>query len=283
MSGLGILDRLVPVDLDELDAVAALLTRRDRKYVVPTEVAALAVERLGDASRVLDIDGRRRFRYESVYFDTPDRISYLAAAHRRPRRFKVRTRSYLESRRCLLEIKTRDPRGRTAKERCPHAIELRDGLDRDARAFLAECHLIGGQSAILAPALTSRYARSTLLIDGEGSRVTLDEDLEAWTPDGRAIALPGMAIVETKTSGPPSEADRVLWSLGYRPARVSKFCTCLAALRPELPSNRWTRVLRQPWRRVARPEGSERAAPTLSVDGVEELVHDRSGFSGVWD
>jgi len=250
MVGLEIIERLDPIDLDELDAVAALLTRRDRKYVVPIEVAAQAVERLGEGSRVLEIDGRSRFQYESVYFDTPDGVSYLATAHRRPRRFKVRTRSYLDSGRCLLEIKTRDPRGRTAKQRHPYPIERRDGLDRTGRAFVAECDLIGGQSASLAPALTSRYTRSTLLVDADDTRVTLDQDLEAWTPDGRTVCLPDVAIVETKTPGQPSEADRVLWSLGYRPARLSKFCTCLAALRPELPSNRWTRVLRQPWRLV---------------------------------
>lgn len=250
MAALGIIGRLDPIALDELDAVAALLTRRDRKYIVPIEIAAQAVERLGDASRVLDIDGRRRFHYESVYFDSPNGVSYLAAAHRRPRRFKVRTRSYLDTGRCLLEIKTRDRRGRTAKERQAYPIEGRDGLDLAGRAFAARCQLIGGQSDVLVPVLTSRFTRSTLLLHADGSRLTLDEDLEASMPDGRTVSLPGMAIVETKTPGRPSEADRVLWSLGYRPARVSKYCTCLAALRPELPSNRWTRALRQPWRRT---------------------------------
>jgi hypothetical protein len=262
MAGLATVERLDPIGLGELDAVAALLTRRDRKYVVPVDVAAQTVERLGDVSRVLDIDGRRRFRYESVYFDTPDGVSYLAAAHRRPRRFKVRTRSYIDTGRCLLEIKTRDRRGRTAKQRCPHPIERREALDFAGRAFVATCDLIGGHGADLAPVLTTRYARTTLLVDSERSRVTLDEDLAAWTPDGLTASLPGMVIIETKTAGRPSQADRVLWSLGYRPARLSKFCTCLAALRPELPRNRWTRVLGQPWRRIERPA----ARPPAFVD-----------------
>ena len=51
----------------------------------------------------------------------------------------------------------------------------------------------------------------------------------------------------SKSPGPPSVADRALWSLGYRPTKVSKFGTSLAVLRPELPSNRWTRALRAPW------------------------------------
>ena len=77
--------------------------------------------------------------------------------------------------------------------------------------------------------------------------MTIDTDVEARTPDGRLVLLARMAIVETKSAGPPSDADRALWSLGHRPTRVSKFGTSLAALRPELPSNTWTRALGRPW------------------------------------
>jgi hypothetical protein len=247
MDDVAFLERLVPVGLDELDATAALLVRRDRKYLVPVEAARQVVDRLAEASRVLEIDGRRRFHYESVYFDTPGGASYLLAARRRPRRFKVRTRSYLDTGRCLLEIKTRDPRGRTVKERLEQEIERRDGLDAEGRAFVARCPLIDGLSVELRPCLTTRYTRTTLLVGADGARVTVDEDVEARTPDGRTVALSGMAIVETKSPGPPSVADRLLWSLGCRPTKVSKYCTSLAAMRPELPSNRWTRALRAPW------------------------------------
>jgi hypothetical protein len=259
-----ILTRLDPVGLDELNATAALLTRRDRKYLVPAAVAAEVVERLGETSRVLEIDGRRRFRYVSVYFDTPDCVSYLGAARRRPRRFKVRTRSYLDAGRCLLEIKTRDPRGRTVKERHEHPIELCDRLDRAGRAFVGRCELIAEHGVTLAPALTTRYARSTLLVGAEGARLTVDDCLEARAPDGRTALLVAMAIIETKSGGPPSEADRVLWSLGYRPVRISKFCTSLAVLRPDLPSNRWTRALRYPW--------SVRDAGAAETDDVRRLA-----------
>ena len=140
--------------------LAALLTRRDRKYIVPLR-RRRARERIGDGARILEIAGRRRFRYESVYFDTPDRASYLGAARRR-RRYKVRTRSYLDAGRCLLEIKTRDARGRTVKERREHAIELRDRLDA-GRLFLRSCPLAGGALG-LEPVLTTRYTRTTLVV-----------------------------------------------------------------------------------------------------------------------
>ena len=94
------IDTLPPISLTDLGKTASLLTRKDRKYLVPMSVARLLVEQ--DRMQILEIDGRRTFHYESVYFDTPERASYLAAAQKRRRRFKVRTRSYLDSGLCSL-------------------------------------------------------------------------------------------------------------------------------------------------------------------------------------
>ena len=70
------LDELAPVTLDELNAVAALQTRVDRKYVLTPSGVDSLLERLDHDVRVLDVDSRRRFAYESVYFDTPELGSY---------------------------------------------------------------------------------------------------------------------------------------------------------------------------------------------------------------
>jgi hypothetical protein len=241
-----VLQPIEPVGLAQLETNAALMTRRDRKYLVPWHVAGEFVELLAPTSRVLEIDGRRSFHYQSVYFDTPVLDSYLDAAHKRPHRYKVRTRSYLDSGLCLLEVKTRDARGRTVKERVTHPIDRRSRLDDDGRAFVASYPLIGESADDLRPVLTTRYTRATLLLT-EGVRVTIDTDLRSEGPDGRSVQLDEMAVIETKSGGSPSSADRILWELGYRPVKVSKFCTSLSALYPELPHNKWTRALRQPW------------------------------------
>ncbi|MEV4352468.1 hypothetical protein AB0J83_49085 [Actinoplanes sp. NPDC049596] len=39
--------------------------------------------------------------------------------------------------------------------------------------------------------------------------------------------------------------DRLLWSLAHRPAPPSKYATGLAALRTDLPANRWRPLLRR--------------------------------------
>ena len=89
-------DSLAAVTLAELNAAASLLTRVDRKYLLPVHAAQDLVHALGDA-QVLQIGRRRSFAYASTYFDTPDLDSYYLAARGRRRRFKVRTRSYLDS------------------------------------------------------------------------------------------------------------------------------------------------------------------------------------------
>jgi hypothetical protein len=54
-------------------------------------------------------------------------------------------------------------------------------------------------------------------------------------------------VVETKSANLPSQSDRWLWAHGIRPSRISKFCTGLAALHPELPANKWHRTLQKHW------------------------------------
>ncbi len=234
---------LSPVSLDVLVETADLQTRRDRKYLVPTSMLGPLIE--STDLRALDIEGRRDFRYESVYFDTPALVSYQAAAHGRRMRFKVRTRSYLDSGVSWLEVKTRDRRGLNTKERLAYDIEQRATLAAPGLRFLRTYEQIAPNSDELHAALTTRYHRATLLDEDSGGRATIDINVEWETPAGSQTSLPGMAIVETKTNGAPCEIDHRLWSMHIRPTRISKYCSGLAALTPGLPANKWNRVLRR--------------------------------------
>ena len=104
---------LTTTTLAELNSAAGLLTRVDRKYLVPLTCAQNLVDGLAPHARVLAIDERRRFSYTSTYFDTPGLEAFMLAARKRRRRFKVRTRTYLDSGLCFLEVKTRGARGTT--------------------------------------------------------------------------------------------------------------------------------------------------------------------------
>ncbi|MFD7023696.1 polyphosphate polymerase domain-containing protein [Promicromonospora sukumoe] len=246
---------LAPVTLDELNDAAALQTRRDRKYVLTPDELDDLLTALPPA-RVLEIDGSRSFAYDSTYFDTPELDAYRLAATRRRRRFKVRTRTYVDTGSCFVEVKTRAGRGTTVKERQPHDDADHLGL---ARAFVsARLADAGAPSApVLTPTLRSRYQRTTLLLDD--ARVTLDTGL-VWDLLGpvdpgahaapvvrRSAAIGDLVVVETKTAAGsgPSSVDRLLWRAGHRPDRISKYATGLAVLEPGLPDMPWRRLVRR--------------------------------------
>ena len=237
--------RLDPASLDDTLAIAELQTRFDRKYILtPRAFHQLTVD-LHDQMEVLEIDNARCFRYESVYFDTEDLASYHDTARGRRRRFKVRTRAYLDSGQCALEVKTAGGRGETTKERADYPIALRDQLTDDALTFIGARLPMLGHEQTLAPVLTTRYRRATLVDHRAGSRVTCDADLEWMTPDGAWVGLDEYLLIETKSTGAPTVADRLLWAAGNRPETISKFGVGMAALHPHLPANKWNRTLRR--------------------------------------
>ena len=236
---------LSPVSLDTVVSTADLQTRVDRKYVLPPEVFTALVTQIADGAWALEIDGARDFAYESVYFDSPDRLSYLAAAHSRRRRFKIRRRTYTGSQECTLEIKTTGGRGETIKGRWAYDPQHREVLTPDAMALIDEVLVRPGLSATLAPVLTTTYRRSTVLGQDLGFRLTADVDLHCASPSGASIGIGGDVLVETKARSAPSCPDRLLWVMGHRPVRISKYCVGMAALHPELPANKWHRTLRR--------------------------------------
>lgn len=261
------LAHLDPVGLDEIVAEAALLTRVDRKYVVPRAALEHVLGGLADGTRVLEIDGERRFVYESMYFDTPDLLSFHMAAQPRRRRFKLRTRAYVDTGAAYLEMKTRGARGATVKERDAYDITRRDELTVDARADVADAFPTIGvapdRADDLDAVLKTGYRRTTLLAPDGASRATVDTDLTWLGADGSGFLLPGLAIVETKSGARASDVDRLLWRAGLRPAIVSKYATGLAALRPDLPRNRWARLLRGAFAETERAALPQSAAPGI--------------------
>ena len=263
-------DHLTSTSLAELNSAAGLLTQVDRKYLVPLERAQELVGDLTSEARVLDIDGRRRFSYASTYFDTPGLEAFMLAARKRRRRFKVRTRTYLDTGLCFLEVKTRGARGTTVKRRMGYHPDDASRLTGSGRAFVAACLASTGVTgpavaravaAALRPVLATTYERTTLHLPDAEARATIDTALtwrrltpgapQALRPahltaaidDGEPVAVADIAVVETKNPATPSPADRALWDAGHRPTRISKYATGMALLHPELPANRWYRTL----------------------------------------
>lgn len=272
------IETLAPISLAELLEDAELQIRTDRKYLieasrVPDILAAL------EGARVLDIGGRRCFGYVSTYFDTPELVAHARAAHRRRRRFKVRTRTYADSGQTWLEIKTRGRRGITVKDRMPIAGTRLDAAAREhVRACLEAAHVEGVEVAELQPVLHSRYRRSTLLLP-DGARVTIDTELVWQLAEGPVHEAGAVAVIETKSppGTGPCALDRELATRGVRTARISKYATGLALMVPTVPHNRWHRTLTGPlagpgttaaWSAPGHANRAGSPAPTRTTSGA---------------
>lgn len=244
------LQQLPGISLTELGERAELMTRVDRKYLVPLHTAHALIDSLHPGIRVLEIEGRRTFRYRSVYYDTSDLECFRNTAGKRRRRYKVRRRDYVDTHTSFLEVKTRTGRGESSKHRIPLDAEHPQAAQL---SFVNETLENAGcrpPGTDLGPVLETTYDRTTLLHEDEGSRITLDADLTWSDPSGRTDhpeagrGLQDLVVIETKAGQSPGTADRFLWDHGHRPTRLSKFATGMALLDPGLPSNRWHRTLK---------------------------------------
>ena len=121
------------ISLEDLNAKAAMQTRVDRKYIVDGLYAAAVLSNLPAEASVLEIEGERDFAYDSVYFDTENLDSYRLAATGRRNRYKIRTRSYLDTGDTFLEVKTEGARALTVKERIPYPSADRAYLNAAGR------------------------------------------------------------------------------------------------------------------------------------------------------
>jgi hypothetical protein len=241
-------DRPVPFDLsgraavglDEVVDHAAQLTRVDRKYLVRREVAEAFVAGLPAAFRVLTIGGRRSTSYASVYFDTPLLDACRDHVQRRRRRWKIRSRLYVEDRLCRIEVKTKDRRGLTTKAVAtshPSRHGLLDGPEAQFVAGILSERAVDVDVSALGPSMEVRYERLTLADTDQSLRVTLDWDVDCRLHGGRVWVDDDWALVETKGGLRPSEADRVLTALGARPRPFSKYVSAASLLSPHIADN----------------------------------------------
>ena len=208
----------------------ALLRRVDRKYLLAARHLPALLGVLTRGHHLLHAAGHPVATYRTEYFDTPDRQSY--DDHRRGRRprCKVRIRHHLERRVSFLEVKQKQPDGRTAKWRLPRLFG-NDDLDDAARRFIAEhCPL---PAAALTGAASITFRRITLLALDTEERITVDHDV-VMQCGPRRHRFEDLAIVEVKQARFSSSTDVLgaLRAVRAREQSISKYCVAVARLAP---------------------------------------------------
>jgi VTC domain len=212
----------------ELLEARALQQRIDRKYLLPKGLMDSLLEGLGAHYRVARAGDALLARYDTLYFDTSDRLMY--EDHRRGRRprFKVRVRHHLERRLTFLEIKRKDTNACTRKAR----LGLPFGETRfgdDARQFI-DAHCPVG-AARLIPLVSVAFFRLTLVREHANERVTFDWNIE-FRDGQRCHRETDLVIVEIKQARYSNITSVVeaLRRLHVRERPLSKYCLATVRL-----------------------------------------------------
>jgi hypothetical protein len=149
-----------PISLSEMDDVR-LMRRVDAKYVFSVDKLPGLLEKALKQFRMVEIEGFREQIYETTYFDTPDFDMYHIHHNGKLNRHKIRLRKYIYSKQKFLEVKRKNNKGETIKNRIPKSPKTDAIGSSDDLVFLN--HYTPYNLAELTPVLGNRFIRLTLV------------------------------------------------------------------------------------------------------------------------
>ncbi len=159
------------ISLAEMDQVK-LMDRYDFKLLFEFEKLKIILEKLLPYYRMLEVHSYRLNSYDNVYYDTPERLFYMQHHNRKANRLKVRYRTYVESGITFFEVKQKNNKGKTIKER----IRV-DGskmmLGEDEKSLLSRFSDNKTIECVI-PRLNNSFRRLTLVNKTFSDRLTFD-------------------------------------------------------------------------------------------------------------
>ncbi len=219
-----LLNSFEPISLDEMDNVK-LMDRTDTKYTFHSEILPTVLEQLKDSYRVLRINDTYQSNYKTLYYDTNELSLYYKHHSGKLNRYKVRHRSYVDSNIGFLEVKFKNNKGRTIKDRIKNNEVLLQWTE-EARHFLAKKTPYLPDT--LVPNLWVNYSRITLVNKTSNERLTIDLNLEFIKGD-REKSMKSLVIAEVKQEkNQPSRFKELMKQLRIREGSISKYCMAVA-------------------------------------------------------
>lgn len=233
-------ERITPqyqaISLDEIQ-VYALQDRSDTKYLIRmVDIPSILSTFTSDCS-ILETNSHRISEYRTLYYDTPALDFYHDHHNGKRPRYKIRMREYQNTKDAFLEIKKKENEMRTIKNRLP--IEtVRSSLTSQMKSFLAQFY--EDDLVVLKPVLWNTFKRITLVNKNSCERITIDMGMKFFNKTN-SLQLPHLAVIELKQIHFCRESIviQILKEKGYQPISLSKYCTGIAFLNPDIKRNRF--------------------------------------------
>ncbi|MCA9353836.1 polyphosphate polymerase domain-containing protein [Candidatus Nomurabacteria bacterium] len=219
------------ISLPEIKKKAALMERVETKYVMNMQTFLDVLGELKDDYCVLEVKGKRVNHYKTIYYDTKNYSLFYAHHNGELNRYKIRSRSYKESHLSYMEVKFKNNKNKTKKERI-RVEDLVTNLVGTASDFVERSSTF--DSSTLFPVLSNSYARITLLSKKSVERLTFDFALSfSDLGVGSKMEIPNLVIAEVKQEkfSHSSLFMKVMHKKGVRMHGFSKYCVGLSLLK----------------------------------------------------
>ena len=224
------------ISLEDLDKVQ-LLNRKDTKFVFSQNKLLQLLDSLKPYYRILEIEDKRSFVYDNTYFDTDEFFFYTQHHNECRKRFKVRYRKYCETNEQYFEIKVKDNKNRTIKNRIRSANRNGDFIEEEER-LISENTGLSPQHLI--PKLDIQFSRITLADNNFNERLTIDTNLSVKNGI-RSKIFDQLAVSEIKQKkyDPKSDFIQILRNLRIQEMRFSKYCMGMLHVHKNIKYNRF--------------------------------------------
>jgi hypothetical protein len=237
-----------PISLAEVNRKAALLQRRDNKYLVPVDAFTDILLNASDTFDVLTISGNRIFAYSTMYYDDSNYQCYLDHHNGKRLRLKVRERFYEESESSFLEVKLKSKRKATVKHRMNTQCESKYSLTSEKENFVHQKYSTQYSRDLdmsFKSSLAMRYYRFTLVSKHSSERVTVDSQLCFIGKSSLTTINDDQLIVEVKSRNGSGAFDKILRKNGIRPKKkLSKYCLGLCLTDKPIRKNNFLKPMR---------------------------------------
>lgn len=218
-----------------------LMDRTDTKFTFHRNQLNEILTQAQPYYKALEIEGNRVSQYHTLYYDTNELDLYLKHHSGKLNRYKIRHRTYVDSSLGFLEVKFKNNKGRTIKERIKKK-QVPSTWDADSETFLNDKLPFDPKN--LYPVVWVNYKRLTLVNKATAERLTIDLDLE-FKKGEETINLTNLVIAEVKQEKKNSSPFlKIMKEHHIREGSISKYCMAISFTYPDVKKNNFKQKLR---------------------------------------
>ena len=218
---------------------AKLQRRFDTKYIFHQGQLPQLLECLAEDYALIAETHDPAPLFQNIYFDTPDLRFYRQHHNGMLSRYKVRLRHYSDTGLSYLEVKQKNNKQQTRKERLKRA-SFDSKLDNQDFRFINE--QIPIEAGCLKASLEVDFRRISLIHKTETERITIDLE-PIFRFEGSTYKPEGLCIIELKQSSFSHQSDALacLRAAGIKRSGISKYCLGISNTRKHVKQNLFKR------------------------------------------